>query len=375
MEWLVSRTLRVDVAEKCSLSLISPTPTSKVVGKPVAMEDSGFNQANDVMSQGWGPWIRAVLGQLELTALRITLFYVILGMTALLLSDVLLPQYLNDPFLSQAQALKGGIEILLTGGFIYVIVRRSRRQIHQATEQVERQRDELSLLHRVFRHNLRNTLNVIRGHSELAKERAEAEQMEERCKEIYGSSERILEYTEQARRIRKVTDGDGSAERIDLATMVDDILTDHPLVTDEVTVRTAVPEGIEVEANPMLTEAIRELVTNAIKHNDASTPTLSIELDGEAGSSEKVGLRIQDNGPGLPPSEIESLRRERESQVLHATGMGLWFVDWVATHSGGELRVLSADDTGTDVCVHLPKAMRPPVEIPVPTTFSGVAAD
>lgn len=339
------------------------------------MEDSGFNQADDVMSRGWTSWFRTVLGRLELTALRITMFYVVLGMSALLLSDVLLPHYLADPLLSQAQALKGGLEVILTGAFIFVLVRRSRRQVREATEQVERQRDELSLLHRVFRHNLRNTLNVIRGHLELVRAQTETEPMEERCKEIYGSSERILEYTEQARRIRKVTDGDETSDRIDLAETVDEILADHSWITADVTVQTNVPEGIEVQANSMLTEAIRELVTNAIKHNDASSPTLTIELDAEAGSPDMVGLRIQDNGPGLPASEIESLRRERESQVLHATGMGLWFVDWVATHSGGDLRVISDDESGTDICLQLPKAVRPPVEFPIPTPVRDIAAD
>lgn len=338
------------------------------------MEDTGSNQGDEVMSPGWGPWLRTVLGRIELTAHRITMFYIVLGMTALLLSDVLLPQYLADPFLSQIQALKAGVEILLTGGFIFAIVRRSRRQIQEATEQVERQRDELGLLHRVFRHNLRNTLNVIRGHLELVREQAEAEPMEERCDEIYGSSERILEYTEQARRIRKVTDGEASAERVDLAETVEEILSNHPWVTEDVVIKTNVPDGIEVEANPMLTEAIHELVTNAIKHNDSSTPRVSLEFDADAGSSDMVGLRIQDNGPGLPPSEIESLRRERESQVLHATGMGLWFVDWVATHSGGELRVLSDDETGTDICLHLPKSVRPPVDLPSPTVGVGISA-
>lgn len=335
------------------------------------MANSPARSPEPTTRQGWMTWLRAVLGRLELTAVRITLAYIVLGMAALYLSDVFLPQYLTEPRLSQVQALKGGVEILLTGGFIFLLVRRSRRQVRTATEQVERQRDELSLLHRVFRHNLRNTLNVIRGHIDLAREQVEEETVARRCELVHTMSQEILEYTEQARRIRMVSESEAEPERFDLAETVAESLRDHPLVTEDVDLTVEVPADTEVRMNPMFIEALRELVTNALKHSESESPLLRIDLDPAGETSTSVCLRIRDNGPGLPPSELESLRAEREGQLLHATGMGLWFVDWVVTHSGGELRIETDNSTGTTVRLHLPKALQAPMDLPIPAPASA----
>lgn len=72
-----------------------------------------------------------------------------------------------------------------------------------------------------------------------------------------------------------------------------------------------------------------------------------------------VAVHFTDNGPGLPQTEIEAIqaRRAKEaSQVLHSNGLGLWFVDWVVTQSGGSLLVDVSDLEGTRVTPYLPKA-------------------
>lgn len=304
----------------------------------------------------WAAWIGHAGRRIELTATRVTLIYAVFGMVALFLSDVLFVQYFSEPLLSQVQALKGGVEVVLTAGLIFVLTRRSRRQLQTANERVERQRDELRLLHRVFRHNLRNHLNVIQGNADLISAESTGTPIDERCQRIIETCEQILAYTEKARRIRDVTGGDGGRRTVDLAGTIQGILDEHPRVHGDVEVTTAIPAGIEVRANPMLEEALRELVTNAIKHNDAEPPSVSIDLVPDAGSSRMATVRIRDDGPGVPDTEIESLHRDRETQLLHSTGMGLWFVDWVVSHSSGELEIESEPGRGTDVYIHLPVA-------------------
>lgn len=335
------------------------------------MADTPAGSPEPATQRGWTTWLRTVLGRLELTALRITLVYIVLGMVGLYASDVFLTQYLTEPRLSQVQALKGGMEVLLTGGFIFFIVRRSRRQLRRATEQVERQRDELSLLHRVFRHNLRNTLNVIRGHIAMAEEEVEDDAVARRCDIVDEMSQEILEYTEQARRIRMVSEGEANSERYNLAETVAECLRDHSWVTEEADITVEIPQNTSVRMNPMFTEAICELITNALKHSESETPSLTIDLDKARETARRVCLRFEDDGPGLPRSELDSLQSEREGQLLHATGMGLWFVEWVVTHSGGEVAVETENSTGTTVRLHLPKSLQAPMDLPVPAPVQG----
>ena len=65
----------------------------------------------------------------RLTPARIAGLYVLFGFTALLVSDVLLNRFVGEPLLSTLQGIKGGVEILLTAGFIFLLVRWSWRDL------------------------------------------------------------------------------------------------------------------------------------------------------------------------------------------------------------------------------------------------------
>ena len=315
------------------------------------------------LGQYWVRWLGQNVREFELTPFRITVIYLFAGSVALYFSDALLVSYLSEPQLSQAQAIKGGVEVLVTGGFIYLFTSRSHGQLESTAMELERHREELRLLHRVFRHNLRNDLNLIMGTAKLAQEEIADERGSKRCEEIVDAAEEILQYTEQARQIRNVPQYD-QYTTIDLAEVIPEILEAHPKVTEQVTVTTALPETAEVQVNPLFEEAVIELVTNAIEHNDTDSPTLTIEVDTSSGPSQTVTLSIRDDGPGISETEVDSIRADRESQLYHSTGMGLWFVDWVVTYSGGEVSIARTDMDGTEVRVRLP------AELPSPLDFT-----
>lgn len=298
-------------------------------------------------------WVQRVGAQYSLTPGRIAVIYAALGLVALYISDVVFVRYLSDPLLSRLQAIKGFVEVLLTALLIFGLTRRSHRQLRARKHHVERVKDELRLLHRVMRHNLRNDLNIIHGHANLAKRAIDDGAPDEHCDTILDTTEDMIEYTDHARRIRKVSETTRARQPIDLSSLVHRIVASHPRVTAEVGVTTSVPEDVAVEANPLLEDAVAELVTNAIKHNAASTPRVAIDVT--VTGDEGVDLCIEDNGGGIPEAELDALSAAHEDQTRHSAGLGLWFVDWTATHSGGELTIENRG-TGTRVCLSLPAA-------------------
>lgn len=295
----------------------------------------------------------------ELTPLRITLVYLVFGMAALFLSDVLFVRYLSEPVLSQLQALKGGIEVMATAGLIYALTWRSRGQIEASAAQLERNRDERQLLHRVFRHHLRNDINIIHGYTELVREEVRTAEGDAICDRIVETTRDIMDYTEDARRIRAVTEQNGRST-FDLSELIPRVLEANQWVTDDVRVATDVPADVEVRANPLFGDALDELVSNAIEHNDADRPSVTIDVDPSAGPGGMTEFQISDDGPGIPATEIEALDTDRRNQVRHSLGLGLWFVDWVLTHSAGTLTVDAVDSEGTVVTLWVPNATEYP---------------
>lgn len=330
-------------------------------------------EIRDIPSAGRLTPVRTRLARLpaplvELTAGRITLIYLGIGLAALVLSDYLIVGPLSDPVLAQVQAIKGLTEILLTGGLIFGLTRTHQAQLTRATATMERQRDELHLLHRVERHNLRNDLNVLYGMVDLDADGDAPTDSPDREAVIRDKLDAMLSNIEHLRRIREVTNGDPATVTVSLADAIDSVLETHPDVTDDVAVTVSVPGDTVVECNHMLHEAVQELLTNAIKHNTAPEPEIHIRVEPDEGPPGMVPIHVTDNGPGLPSMEVEAIRArkgEELSQVLHSNGLGLWFVDWMITNSGGDLQVDTDDPEGTRITLCVPEAGSRYTERPV----------
>jgi len=304
----------------------------------------------------WEYWLRRLFPTPNLTPFRIALVYTVAGTLGLFISDVLFVQWFTEPLLSQIQAAKGGVEVLLTAAFIYVVVTGREIQLQDHRERIEYQREELQLLHRVLRHNLRNDLTVIRGYAELIRTQLAADQLTEECSVILETVDELIQYTEQANRLNRVTESNGEIQTHDLTELIPQLLDDHPQLTSDIDVSVDLPETAVVETNRMFREALRELLTNAIKHNDAATPSVTIEVDPESDPSPLIEIQIADNGPGMPASELTPLQTGKEEALHHPQGMGLRFVQATIRHSGGELRFETTGQAGTTVLIRVPKA-------------------
>ncbi|PSQ15810.1 hypothetical protein BRD00_12390 [Halobacteriales archaeon QS_8_69_26] len=293
----------------------------------------------------------AVWGRWELTPIRVALIYVAFGFFALFVSDVVFVEYLSEPTLSRIQAVKGGVEVLVTGGLIYVLTGVSRRQLAETNAALERRREELAVLHRVLRHNLRNDLNVIEGYAEQLEDRGDSDGERSMCDRILSECDELIRYTERAAQIRRISTGGDAPVRMDLAERIPQILADHELVDDEVSVETDLPETAPVEANRMVPRALGELLTNAVVHGGDDSPSVTVVA--RATTDGMTRVEVSDDGSGVPEYVARVFSDPSEDQLVHLDGLGLWFVYLSVMASGGEFEIDSGGD-GTTVRLWLP---------------------
>lgn len=301
-----------------------------------------------------------VIERLDLTPGRVALIYVVIGLLALYGSDVLLIQYFDDPMLSKLQAVKGVVEVGLTGVLIYGLTRGSRAPLEVHNTRLARQREELDVLHRVLRHNLRNDLNIIHGYTQLLHTNHDpdtdtASAQLEWCETVLRNVEGLLEYTERAEEIRRITDQDEAPTEFDLVEVIPSLLDDNPHVTDRVSIDLDLPDKAVVAGNHMLPAAIDELVSNAIEHNPSESPWVGVTIAESSGLNGRMVLEIRDNGPGISEHAVDVLEQGGEDRLLHLESLGLWFVHWTVEESGGNLEISKIRD-GALVRVILPAA-------------------
>lgn len=116
------------------------------------------------------------------------------------------------------------------------------------------------------------------------------------------------------------------------------------------------PEPVWLACDPMrLEQVVGNLISNALKYSPAESP-VRVTVDARDGG---VTLSVRDRGAGIPEDEqariFEPFRRLATfPDAPPGTGIGLHVVRRIVEAHGGEVRVASAPDAGSEFRVCLP---------------------
>ena len=212
--------------------------------------------------------------------------------------------------------------------------------------------ERLAVLTRVLRHNFRNDLNVVTGFTERAIEEVDDPTLAADLERVVDTAERLLRVGETSRRVERLLADRPTPGPIDLSAAVDEALASLPEeLRAGADVRVDVPDGVTVSAVGYLAEAITELIDNAIRHSDADRPQVAITA-AELPSESWTSLVVADDGPGIPPTERSVLTGE-ETPLEHASGLGLWYVNWIVTAGGGTFDIGESKTGGSRIEMQL----------------------
>lgn len=270
-----------------------------------------------------------------------TLGTVLLGVVLLLIraSGVDLPVYAAATLLSVST-------------FAHVLI--GVRDIQRIrAEELARQREQLAVLNRLVRHNLRHLSQRLLGiGSRLPVGEGDAGREDgDEVNEIATELSKMNDMLQRSQSVinRKWTNG--AVE--DLSAMIPAIAADAREDFPTATVDVDIEGQHRVRGGDDLRNAIAELVENAIVHGDRD-PTVRVTASTSDGT---VTVEIADDGPGMPDAEREVIMREAEiDQLTHSQGLGLWYVRWVMDTYDGDIDIGSNDRGGTTVTLELPKA-------------------
>ena len=217
------------------------------------------------------------------------------------------------------------------------------------SEQIERKKELETLkqiFSRIFRHDVRNKLNIAQGHLNLIKEETETHTAS--VESALDAIDHVLTRAEGVRKIRELDDRNSPTIVRNLSTLVSNAVSDYQY-DERVTVETDVSDGT-VQLVEGFEAVIEMAIENAIEHNP--TP-VSVSITTDVRRKEAI-LLVADDGDGIPTNEIDTLTTEEETPLSHSTGVGLWTMKWYVKKSGGCLSV-EATDSGTELRITLPR--------------------
>lgn len=243
-------------------------------------------------------------------------------------------------------ASAGGLAGFILG--IYDV--RQRR----ARERAERVSQRLTVLNRVLRHDIRNTGNVIHGWATKLSDQNHNNDISE---VLQHHASKLVELGEHAQDIDKLASTNAARRPIDITDIIKEEL--HALTQNHPTVEleTSLNESSYVYAHPSIDSAIKNILENAIDHNDTGHPIVQVESHSvERRDGERIRIEIADNGPGMTDEALEVLKRGYETPLEHLSGLGLWLVHWIVRESQGDVWIEPNSPHGTVVNIEFDAA-------------------
>jgi PAS domain S-box-containing protein len=233
----------------------------------------------------------------------------------------------------------------------YTDITERKRYEHE----LEEQRDNLEILNQVIRHDIRNDMAVVRGRANLLEEHLdEGHPGWDDLRAVQRSTESAIELTKTGRDLAETmlsTEDDIEPVRLDqhLRTPIEHARSAFENAT--ITVDGELPD-VRVRGNELLEAVFRNLIQNAVVHNDNDVPTVHVSTTRTDGT---VTVAIADNGPGVPDDHKEVIFGKGETDLdSSGTGVGLYLVETLVEQYGGDVRVEDNDPEGAVFIVALP---------------------
>jgi signal transduction histidine kinase len=206
-------------------------------------------------------------------------------------------------------------------------------------------------------HELRTPLTALKLQLGLLRNAAAGADQAAALSRMQGGIERATRLVEQLLALARAEPGSAPAPgALDLATLARQTLADvAPLsAARDATVALDAPPTLPWRGDAQsLLSLLRNLLDNALRHAGPA-PHVQLGLQPLDGA---VRIRVDDNGPGIPPSDRERVfdRFHRgEGRGGEGSGLGLAIVRAIATQAGGQVTLGDAPLGGLRVDVVLP---------------------
>ncbi|EMA57833.1 sensor histidine kinase [Halorubrum lipolyticum] len=207
-----------------------------------------------------------------------------------------------------------------------------RSRVRQA--ELRRERDRLEEFASVVSHDLRNPLSVVRGRADLA---ARAHPDDEHLAEIEPALDRMDEIIEETLTLAREGKSVDEVEDVDLAECARECWS--RVDTADATLR--VDRSVTVRADrDRLSHVFENLFRNSVEHGGRDVTVRVGALDGED------GFYVEDDGAGIPESDVDRVRETGFTSSPDGTGFGLAIADRIAEAHGWKLRVEDGDEGG-----------------------------
>jgi phosphoserine phosphatase RsbU/P len=237
---------------------------------------------------------------------------------------------------------------------------RDQQEIAAARAQAEDRALFAEQLVGVVSHDIRNPLSVIHMSTVLLERGVTAEQQQSVIARVARAVTRVQHLIADLLDFTQARLGRGLSARpatVDLHQAVADAVSELGVAFPGIEIR-HVQAGTDLclaDAD-RITQAVGNLVANAVNHGATGQPVTVRTESGDAGFRIAVHNQGRPIPPGLVPTLFEPMVRGESGSASKGVGLGLYIVREIARSHGGSVQVHSSEAEGTTFTIELPAA-------------------
>lgn len=258
---------------------------------------------------------------------------VILGMVAFLgfASYLRFLYELEQPFTGDATYIL--LNVMAVGATVNALYATQYAKLRQSEGRLQDRNERLVQLASMISHDLRNPLNVAKGHLDLAEDRVD----DEHLTTAISSLDRMESLIEELLVFTHTGVTESETEAVPLSRVAAESW--RVVDTADASLQTGVQATLEADID-RLKHLFENLYRNAIQHaGDDVTVQVGL-LDGDA------GFYVADDGPGIDPDDRPDVFEPGFTTADRGTGLGLNIVREVAEAHGWSIAVTESDAGG-----------------------------
>jgi len=225
-------------------------------------------------------------------------------------------------------------------------------ELKEYQQAIEEQRDNLEVLSKVVRHDIRNDLQMVLAYGETLENYVE-DGGQEYVRQLLEAAREAVDITSTARDIAEVLlQQDAEQSTIALHRVIEGEVEEIRSSNEQAIVTVGSLPHVQVLADDLLQSVFRNLLKNAIVHNDKEIPEITIS---GTKTDETVRIKIADNGPGVPDAQKKEIFEEGQTALdSDSTGLGLYLVETLVNRYDGDVKVEDNEPEGSVFVVELP---------------------
>ena len=227
---------------------------------------------------------------------------------------------------------------------------------------LERQKERLEEFTSIVSHDLRNPLNIAQSRTRLAREDCDTEHLDH----VSRAHDRMASLIDDLLTLARSGEDVGELEAVDLAALAERCWANVPTADATLAVETA--QSIRADRS-RLRQLLQNLFSNSIEHGSTGPRSQAPEDSVEHGSTGNQtpsddatehggadvtvtvgalddGFYVEDDGPGIPAAERDTVFEAGYSTAEDGTGFGLRIVERVADAHGWTVDVTESEAGG-----------------------------